>query len=482
MLPQFSSMENASCIQIRDLTFCYAKSDRPACQIGKLEIAKGECLVLCGASGSGKSTVLQLLNGLIPDYTTGCLKGQAILKDYRLGQASVEDLSTVVASVFQNPATQFFHQRVIEELVFPCENQGLPHQEIERRLSEIVDLFDIEALLDKELQALSGGQKQLVALATAAMQGTDILVLDEPTANLDQLGVERVAAVLGRLKAMGKTLIVAEHRLAYLSQLADRYLYFQDGALLKGELAADFLQQSEEERQQRGLRCLHREPYQEQLSSLITKEQVGEAGLEISQLTVCQGGQVLYRIPQLYLASGQVIGLVGANGSGKSTLAAYLAGLKEDSQSQISWQGQILSARQRLEKTALVMQDVRLQLFSETVKKELVLGRKKSVWDPALVSAFRLEDLLDRHPVSLSGGEQQRVMIVASLLAEKEIVIFDEPSSGLDLEQMEQLAKALWQVKQRGRLVLLISHDEELLARVCDTIIDITHFPQPPAS
>lgn len=167
------------------------------------------------------------------------------------------------------------------------------------------------------------------------------------------------------------------------------------------------------------------------------------------------------------------ISLVGANGSGKTSLARYLVGLAEDKKSRISWQGQTLSSRQRLEKTAFVMQDVRLQLFAESVERELTLGRKNRAVDEHLVARFGLSDLLERHPVSLSGGEQQRVMIVASLLADKEIFIFDEPTSGLDLRRMQQVASALVDLKMKNKLVLLISHDEELLNLVCDKIVDI---------
>ena len=165
--------------------------------------------------------------------------------------------------------------------------------------------------------------------------------------------------------------------------------------------------------------------------------------------------------------------IVGPNGSGKTSLAHFFVGLADDRESRISWQGKILSSRQRLEKTAFVMQEVRLQLFTESVERELILGSKNKGIDEALVAPFGLMDLLERHPISLSGGEQQRLMIVASLLADKEIFVFDEPTSGLDLKQMRQVASALVDLKRENKLVILISHDEELLELVCDKIVDI---------
>lgn len=470
MLFDFSSMDTA--ITIKNLQVTYSGADKPALQIADLTIPAGQCVVLCGPSGSGKSSLLKLLNGLIPEYYPAQVQGQVQIGEQDIRQASVEDLSYQVASVFQNPATQFFHTQVLHELVFPCENQGLSTEEIAARLEEVNSLFQLENFYDQPIFQLSGGQKQLIALATATMQGSPILLLDEPTANLDQEAVHKVREVLHKLKKEGKTIIIAEHLLAYLSDLADRYLYFQEGQLVADYPASDFLHRTEECRQDMGLRCYDAEPYRQAIAELASQFVSDQAGLSIRNLSVSQAGQLLYKIEHLCLKPGQVVGLVGSNGSGKTSLANYLVGLAEDKKANISWQGKELTARKRLEKTAFVMQDVHLQLFAETVRRELTLGQKDKQLDEELISRFRLADLLDRHPVSLSGGEQQRLMIVASLLADKDILIFDEPSSGLDLAQMKELARVLALLKKEQKLVLLISHDEELLATVCDKIID----------
>ncbi|HEL2056371.1 TPA: ABC transporter ATP-binding protein [Streptococcus suis] len=470
MLSNLSSMDTA--ITIKNLQVTYSGADKPALQIADLTIPVGQCVVLCGPSGSGKSSLLKLLNGLIPEYYPAQIQGQVQIGEQDIRQASVEDLSYQVASVFQNPATQFFHTQVLHELVFPCENQGLSTEEIAARLEEVNSLFQLEDFYDKPIFQLSGGQKQLIALATATMQGSPILLLDEPTANLDQEAVHKVQEALYKLKQKGKTIIIAEHLLAYLSDLADRYLYFQEGQLVADYPASDFLHRTEECRQDMGLRCYDAEPYRRAIAEQASQFVSDQEGLSVSNLSVSPAGNFLYQVEQLCLAPGQVVGLVGSNGSGKTSLARYLVGLEEDKASQIAWQGQTFSPRQRLEKTSFVMQDVHLQLFAEKVRRELTLGQKGKQLDEELISHFRLEDLLDRHPVSLSGGEQQRLMIVASLLADKDILIFDEPSSGLDLAQMKELARVLALLKKEKKLVLLISHDEELLATVCDKIID----------
>ncbi|CYU35946.1 ABC transporter ATP-binding protein [Streptococcus suis] len=471
MLSRFS--DSRSAVTVKNVALTYSGADKPALQIENLTIPEGQCVVLCGESGSGKSSFLKVLNGLTPEYYPAQLSGQIFLGDLDLQKSSLEEISRHIASVFQHPSTQFFHSQVLQELVFPCENQGLSTEEIAARLQEVSSLFQLEDFYDKPIFQLSGGQKQLIALATATMQGSPILLLDEPTANLDQEAVHKVREALHKLKKEGKTIIIAEHLLAYLSDLADRYLYFQEGQLVADYPASDFLHRTEECRQDMGLRCYDAEPYRRAIAEQASQFVSDQEGLSLSNLSVSPAGKFLYQVEQLCLAPGQVVGLVGPNGSGKTSLANYLVGLAEDKKASISWQGQEMTARKRLEKTAFVMQDVHLQLFAETVRRELILGQKAKQLDEELISRFRLEDLLDRHPVSLSGGEQQRVMIVASLLADKEIFIFDEPTSGLDLRRMQQVASALVDLKMKNKLVLLISHDEELLNLVCDKIVDI---------
>lgn len=187
-------------------------------------------------------------------------------------------------------------------------------------------------------------------------------------------------------------------------------------------------------------------------------------------MTVRAGSKILRRIDQLSFAAGKVSGITGPNGLGKSQLVAYLSGILEDKQATIRFQGQTLSAKERLAKTSLVLQDVGLQLFSESVLEEVNLGHEQHPETAVVLERLALTDLLERHPASLSGGEQQRVMIAASLLSGKEILIFDEPSSGLDLRQMQALSSLLKDVKSQDKVVILISHDEELLTDVCDSI------------
>lgn len=471
MVSQFSHSEIQ--VEAKELQLRYAHSDQLACQVEDLRLEKGKCLVLCGPSGSGKSSLLHLINGLIPEYYQGEIKGELKIGGLSYQEASVESLASHVASVFQNPATQFFHQKVLQELVFPCENQGLTSPEIAQRLAEVTECFGLESLLDKDMESLSGGQQQVVAIATAAMQGTDIMVFDEPTANLDAAGVERVRELLLVLKEQGKTLIIAEHRLAYLSEIGDVYAYFHEGKLVEQRPAHDFLAYSEKKRADLGLRTSDLAPYRARVREMVQSFTSDQAGLEVGDFRVYNNGDYLYQLEHLVLAPGQVVGLIGANGSGKTSFARSLLGLEGDKAGSLRWQGQVLHARKRFSKMAYVIQDVRVQLLTERVEKELSLGVAAHQLDEEIVQAFRLSQLLDRHPMSLSVGEQQRLIIAASLLADRDMIIFDEPSSGLDREQMAQLATQLQLLKSKNKLVFLISHDDELLASVCDKVMDI---------
>ncbi len=458
-------------ITAKDLAFTYCHGQQTACQMANCQITSGQLIVLCGQSGSGKSTFLKLLNGLIPDYYAGELQGRLEVADCQAGKDTIETFSQSVASVFQNPASQFFYREVQHELVFPCENQGLEPSLIMGRLKTLAQDFDFQDLLDRDMFHLSGGQKQRVAIATAIMQGTAIMVFDEPTANLDQAGIKAVKTYLGQLKAAGKTIIIAEHRLHYLTDLADQFFYFDQGRLADVLTSKDLLDLKDQDRCALGLRRLELADLIPALAEKSSSDHYDTSHeLQIKHLTVKAGSRTLCQIDQLSFAAGKISGITGPNGLGKSQLVAYLAGILEDKKACISFQGTPLSAKDRLQKTSLVMQDVSLQLFAESVLKEVNLGHDVHPETEAVLERLGLANLLERHPASLSGGEQQRVMIAASLLSEKDLLIFDEPSSGLDLLQMETLAHLLDDLKAQNKVVILISHDEELLATVCDSI------------
>ena len=454
--------------------FTYENSRASSLLIEDLQISSGQLVVLCGKSGSGKSTFLRLINGLIPDYYEGKLEGQLEIANHLAGKQSVEECSKQVASVFQNPSSQFFHKYVKHELVLPGENHGQSAAGILNKLEKLTADFALEDYLERDLSTLSGGEKQKIALLTALMQDTDILVLDEPTANLDRSGIEQVASYLSILKQEGKTILIAEHRLDYLKDLADRYLYFDQGVLKRDYSKKEFDSLTETERHDLGLRS---QQLSSSISRLEAKKQVAPSplmgDLTIKNLCLQAGDQELSFLEEANFKSGAITALVGPNGKGKSTLAFYLAGLLDDEDATFSLNGHAQSAHERLKDTAFVLQEVALQLFSDSVQKELTLGLKKVVDSSNILENLGLKGLEERHPMTLSGGEMQRLVIASQVLTKKRVFIFDEPSSGLDYQQMLQVADLLKTLKEQGKIILLISHDEELLEKTADYFLTL---------
>lgn len=235
-----------------DFTYQNSPGTRPAGVA--LTVQPGECVLLCGRSGCGKTTFSRLLNGLAPVFYPGALAGQCTAAGLAAGEAAIEDYVPKVGSVFQNPKTQYFNVDTTAELAFPCENSGLPPETIRARVAETARKFHIEPLMGRSVLKLSGGEKQQVAFATACMLGPKLLVLDEPTSNLDAAAITRMHDMVATMKQCGVTVVLAEHRLAWITDLVDRYFYFADGALTAQWTAAEFAALPPERLTEYGLR------------------------------------------------------------------------------------------------------------------------------------------------------------------------------------------------------------------------------------
>ena len=498
-------------LRLQDLSFRYLGADTDALHHLNVTLPQGRCLLLCGKSGCGKSTFTRLLNGLIPQFFSGALSGSGEMLGYSLGQVSVDELSSFVGSVFQNPKTQFFNINTTDELAFPCENIGLEAAEIRQRIAYYAQFLGLTPLLDRSLFELSGGEKQKIAFGTACMLSPKVLVLDEPTSNLDEGAIAALRDLIQRMKAAGITIVIAEHRLAWLKDLVDDYYYFDNGQLLWHKTAAEFLQLDPEDLIALGLRAIDLAPQKEALQAKPTLRlscpQPVEAPLTgAAQATIPAPAASLTQVPTLptsqpllqtqdlvigYRASsplhrlqdfalypGEIVGLMGPNGIGKSTLIKTLMGLQKPLGGQIYWRGKKSSARQRLKRSFLVMQDVHYQLFADSAYHELAFESQDKAKIEATLEQLALLPLAERHPMTVSGGQKQRLAIASALLSERELLILDEPTSGLDGYHMSQCAKLLLDLKTpskanglaQGKSILLITHDEEFAALCCDRI------------
>ncbi|PKV08647.1 ABC transporter ATP-binding protein [Bifidobacterium pseudolongum subsp. pseudolongum] len=486
-------MDSTALCEVRDCTFAYS-GEGAALRNVTLHVRAGELVMLVGPSGCGKTTVTRLVNGLAPSHFTGALTGRACTGGLEAGRAPLESYARVVGSVFQNPKTQYFHARSTDELAFPCENVGMPAPRIRERVRQVAARFGIDDLLDRAIVNLSGGQQQRLAVASAAVLEPAVMVLDEPTSNLDAASMARLHGMIAALKADGVAIVIAEHRLAWCADLVDRYCVFGGGELLGTYTAREFEALPATQREAWGLRALDVSADRARIAALSHLEcpaggapVLGTRGLEVGyrtrgMLRRGRGAAFSRRIPDVDVYGGQIVGIMGHNGAGKSTFARTLCGLQAPLAGTIELGGEPASASALSRAAALVMQDVHYQLFAESVRAEVMLetvqhgGSEQELAAAreqcdALLAELDLLDVADRHPMSLSGGQKQRLAIAVALMGRKRFVVLDEPTSGLDRAHMMQVGALLRELADRGVAVLVITHDDELAAHWCDRIL-----------
>ena len=456
-------------IECNNASFRYQNTEMDALKKMNLQIQPGKCVVLCGKSGCGKTTVSRLLNGLIPSFFPGELTGECSTFGLESGRTAIEEYVPKVGSVFQNPKTQYFDVDTTAELAFPCENVGMPSAEIRGRVEAVAADFGLDKLLDRSIFKLSGGEKQRIAFGAACMLNPNLLVLDEPTSNLDYRAIQDLHDMIAKKKREGTTIVIAEHRLAWIADLADRFCFFEDGVLVGQWTAEAFRKMPVETMQKMGLRPLDIAPYHIQAIEKSTVKPVSQNPLiSAENLLVGYGKKSpVYQIDDFQISKGEIVGLMGHNGVGKSTLAKTLCGLLKPVG------GGIVPKREkdRIKHSFMVMQDVNYQLFSDSVREEVLLGAQKPELCDEVLESLGLLELAERHPMSLSGGQKQRVAIASAMLSGKDFIVLDEPTSGLDYYHMTQVAHLLQKLKGQGAAVLVITHDEELAAGWCDRVI-----------
>ncbi len=454
-------------IRLKNFSFTYEGEDKRALENINIHIKKGECIVIGGSSGHGKTTLTRVLNGLAPYYFEGKLEG-----DYDfLGEKNLtlERLSREVASVFQDPRSQFFSLDVLSELVFTLENEGLSKEEMDNRIDETKKIIDIENLLDKKIFDLSSGEKQKIAIASVLCQKPKVIILDEPSANLDYKGTLELGESLLKLKKEGFTIIISEHRFFYLKDIIDKFYLMKNGKIEKSFLREEFLALGKITNDF-GLRSI--KPFEKIYEK--KRIRVGSRGVEVKNLSFKykKGKEVFYNI-SLNFNNGEIIGLLGKNGSGKSTFVKVLAGLLKEKKGDIYIKGEKTKWKSRREKFSLVLQDADYQLFSESVEKEFHLGKNEVSQEEVdkILEKFSLLSEKYKHPISLSGGQKQRLTIALSILKGSEIVILDEPTSGLCYKNMKKIVRFCKLLKRLGKIVIFITHDYEFVQYTADRCI-----------
>jgi len=473
-----------------------APPPHPALAEANLEIEEREFLLLAGPSGSGKSTLLRCLNGLVPHFYGGTFSGKVSV----LGQDPVAwgpgRMSRLVGMVFQNPEAQCVAPTVEEELAFAMENHGFPEALMRQRIEEVMDWLGISHLRGRRLETLSGGERQRVAIGAVLTLRPRLLLLDEPTSQLDPRGAEEILDVLeGLRETLGLTIVLAEHRLERVVGRADRILY------LPGDGRPPLLGRPHE--------VLRKMPWVPPVVALgralgweplpLTVDEArrfvrpggargrrpGEAAfpasrpvIRVTGLSFSYNGRPALRNVHLEVFPGEILALMGANGAGKTTLLKHLVGLLRPQEGQVEVCG-LDTRRAPLERliahVGYVPQNPDMLLFADTVAQEMDFtlrqhGRPAGSYGE-LPDLLGLREHLGRYPRDLSVGERQRVALAAILVAGPEVILLDEPTRGLDYAQKEALERFLLGQKQAGRTVVLATHDVELVARCADRAV-----------
>ena len=459
-------------IKIDHISFSYGEENENTGGVRDIDlnIEDGQFVVLCGESGCGKTTITRLINGLIPHYYEGQMAGEVWVNGEKVSEQPLYDTAAVVGSVFQNPRSQFFNVDTTSEITFGCENLGQPEKDIRERFAKTVRDFRLEKLMDRNIFHLSGGEKQKIACAGVSIMEPDVLVMDEPSSNLDAASILDLRKILAFWKSQGKTIIVSEHRLYYLRGLADRFIYLAEGQVSRDYSAAEFEQLTEQQRSNMGLRTFALERL---LPPVLPQQEKTALALHNFRFAYKNEPETLH-IMDCEIPTNRIVGIIGNNGAGKSTFSRCFCGLEKRC-GEIVWNGRKYRPKDRLSTCYMVMQEVNHQLFTESVLDEVLISMEEENQERAEEILNRLDLLAfkDRHPMSLSGGQKQRVAIASAIASKRSILFFDEPTSGLDYKHMKEVANVLRQVRDTGITVYVITHDLELILDCCT---DIVHF------
>ncbi|GAE31070.1 ABC transporter ATP-binding protein [Alkalihalobacillus hemicellulosilyticus] len=483
-------------IQLNNLCFTYPDGERPALENISLTIQRGDFVVLLGPSGCGKSTLLKLLKPSIQPH--GQLTGERLLEG-----KSIEHLENEqdIGFVFQDPDNQVVADEVLHELVFGLENIGLPTVEMRNRVAEMVHFLGAEDLLTRKTHELSGGQKQQVNVASILLMQPHILLLDEPTAQLDPVSARDFLEMLVQLnQEFGMTIIIAEHRLEDVMALADQVVAMQAGSIIECSTPKEIV------------RTLWKSSYQpfvpttpslaltvheqllhipltvkegrlwldQQLRHSLLAPKVKASSQAVEEMIRLRDVSFQYEEDQavlhrltLALYHEEIYALVGGNGSGKTTLLKVLMGLLKPQKGKMLLYGQMIKWKQSEELVSIVgylPQNPKLFFIHETVGEELAAVMAQ--WNvtnqdeaDSLLEVLQIEHLKDRHPYDLSGGELQKAALACILIRKPKLLLLDEPTKGLDPVSKKRLGDMLVELKGKGITVFMTTHDIEFAAR-----------------
>lgn len=493
-------------VTVEDLSFAYRGAARRALDGIDFSQAEGEVVALLGRAGAGKTTLVRCLNRIIPTFYPGDLEGQIRLFGRPLAHEGVNQLAGEVGLIFQDFEAQLFSTDVLQEVAFGLENQGLSHREMESRVGWALDQVGLSGERRRDPSTLSGGEKQRLAIASILALEPRLLILDEPTTDLDPLGKERLLQVIRGLRDQGRTGILITHESGDLPGLADRLVILSEGRIaLKGtveELLAqpaslethgarpaplphllgclglpfrsDGLPQIHGIMERRGLRfdpCRYQELLEKEKGRAYGSVILRAEGVEFSYP---DGRKALGGI-DLEVREGEFLAILGHNGSGKTTLAKQFNGLLRPCRGRILWRGRdarSLGLAGLAQQVGYVFQNPDHQLFAATVEEEVAFGpRNFGLRPPELqrrvyeaLEIMGLRGYEGRDPFRLTKGERQRLAVASVLSSHPQVLILDEPTTGLDYGEQRRMMDRLKWLNESGHTVIIITHSPWVIA------------------
>ncbi len=495
-------------ISFQDVTFTYPGGSKPALAHINLEIPTGVLCIVMGPSGSGKSTLLRCINGLVPHFSGGSLQGTIRVNGLDPVKLSPQEMSRTVGFVFQDPEAQFVVDQVEDELAFALENAALPVAEIEQRVNAALDLLELCPLRTRRLETLSGGEKQKVAIAAALALKPEILVLDEPTSQLDPQSAEEVLQALAKLSTELKlTILLAEHRIERVLPFAGQIIYLPEDAsgvisAEPGEVLAKVplvppvvalgkalgwqpLPLTIDEARRQAERSLEQLPQVNPPTAPIQpsiNRDDRQAFIRAEGVGVSYGKLEALHQVNLSVYPGEISVLMGSNGAGKTSLLRAMLGLTPLQAGKVTVSGRDISGRSVADvcqQVGYLPQDPNALLFADTLGEELLITLRNHRIEPAsleispeqLLQRLGLADKAGLYPRDLSTGERQRAALGAVMVTHPGALLLDEPTRGLDYAAKRFLQDLLRQWRGDGMAILLVTHDVELAAQVADRVI-----------
>ena len=491
---------------IQNLTFQYPNAARPSLDGVDLDIQKGEYVVLCGRSGSGKTTLLRHLKTVLTPY--GTRSGSVLLEGIPLDRISHRDQSAKIGFVMQNPEEQIVTDKVWHELAFGLESLGVPGDIMRLRVAEMASYFGIQDWFHRDVATLSGGQKQLLNLASIMAMQPEVLILDEPTSQLDPIAASDFLNTVRKINIeLGTTILITEHRLEDIYHSADRVVVMEQGRVITNDTPRNVGQLLWQQKNEmfaalptpvrvfyqavgegacpltvREGRSWLTKTFENRPLSVAEPEEepalpaVKDPALKLKEVwfryereapDVLQG--VGFSVPR-----GKLFAIVGGNGAGKSTLLKTICGICKPYRGTVEIMGKPVKAYRQRELyqhcLAMLPQDPKSLFVKKTVREDLEEMCREEAKIAQAAETCQLLELLESHPYDLSGGEQQRAALAKVLLTQPQILLLDEPTKGLDSFFKVQFARILRKLMETGMTIVMVSHDVEFCAEYADTV------------